>query len=391
MLVSRRHFFFGSLALPALAAKKPAPERPNFLLVVVDGLPAWVLGCYGNKEILTPNLDRLAATGTRFLNHIACTPAPDLSRATLLSGRTPMQFHDAESPSAPEAPLFKVLGDAGYGTHAGDLAGAAQSLDQQSAAKPFFLIARHTGPQPSGQAIDAKYGNLYAQTAFNSLDLQRTAAPTARAGKEMFSDVVGNVRKYAAAVSALDAEVGALVQKLSQRRLLDTTMVIVISTSGALLGRHGLWGTGDASDPPNMYEESVTTPLLCSWPGHVPAMAMRPELVSTYDFVPTLCDLLAIDPPAGNLCGRSYLLRAEGKPLPKKQRDVTMVFGHLRTTEMARGDRYKLIVHSGGPGELYDLRQDPGEKANQYENQQYASVRSTLSDGLANWKRLYST
>ena len=69
MHLSRRHFFFGSLALPALAAKKAAPERPNVLLLIADNVPQWVLGAYGNKEIRTPNLDRLAHMGTRFLDH----------------------------------------------------------------------------------------------------------------------------------------------------------------------------------------------------------------------------------------------------------------------------------------------------------------------------------
>lgn len=141
MLVSRRHFFFGSLALPALAAKKPAkkaaPERSSVLLILVDGLPSWALGSYGNKEILTPNLDRLAQTGTRFLNHIACTPAPALSRATVLTGRTPMQLRDAENPSI-GASLDKVLGGAGYVTHAAETGAAAQFLDQQTPGKLFF-------------------------------------------------------------------------------------------------------------------------------------------------------------------------------------------------------------------------------------------------------------
>src|SRR5206468_7568300 len=56
----------GSLALPALAAKKQAPPRPSLLLIVVDRLPAWMTGPYGNKEVRTPTLDHLAQTGTRF-------------------------------------------------------------------------------------------------------------------------------------------------------------------------------------------------------------------------------------------------------------------------------------------------------------------------------------
>src|SRR4051794_39793300 len=104
MLLSRRHFFFGSLALPAIAAKKPAPERPNVLLLIADNVPQWVLGAYGNKEIRTPNLDRLSKMGTRFLDHYVASPSPAPSRASLLSGLAPMR---------PGPGIETVLGPAG--------------------------------------------------------------------------------------------------------------------------------------------------------------------------------------------------------------------------------------------------------------------------------------
>src|ERR1035441_6311192 len=65
MILSRRHFFFGSLALPSLAAAKSAGDRPNVLLILVDGLPAWMLGCYGGKDVRTPNIDQLSGAGGR--------------------------------------------------------------------------------------------------------------------------------------------------------------------------------------------------------------------------------------------------------------------------------------------------------------------------------------
>ncbi len=392
MLVSRRHFFFGSLALPALAAQKPAAVRPNVVLMLVDGLPSWVLGSYGNREILTPNLDRLAQMGTRFTNHSVCTPAAALSRATLLSGRTPMQLGDAANPSVGAGSLGQALGGLGYVVHAADFGAAGQLVDRQAAGKPFFLTAGYPGLQPPHEGVAQKFHDLYAKTRFESLDVQPAPASHARLGKEMLADTVGNLRQYAAAVSALDADVGALVQKLSERRLLDHTLIVFTSSCGALLGRHGLWGAGEASDPVNMYEEAVATPLLWSWPGRVPAQAVRPELVSTYDFVPALCDLLGAPPPAGNLCGRSYALLATGKPLPKKQPWRTTVFGHYQGTEMARIERYKLVVHDQGKGagELYDRRQDPGEKINQYENQQFLTVRNALAESLSAWKSRYS-
>src|SRR5437764_12559456 len=114
MNLSRRHFFLGSLALPAFAAKKPAGETPNILLILVDNLPAWMLGCYGNKEVRTPAIDRLAQTGTRFLNHFACSPMPGPARASLLTGRTPVQLKDAAALTSGEAALDKLLSGAGY-------------------------------------------------------------------------------------------------------------------------------------------------------------------------------------------------------------------------------------------------------------------------------------
>jgi arylsulfatase A-like enzyme len=392
MSVSRRSFLWGGLTLPAVAAKKPVPVKPNIVLILVDYLPSWALGAYGNKEIQSPNLDRLAQMGTRFLNHEVCTPAAALSRATMLSGLTPMQLGDAENGGAGASPLEKALSGAGYGTKTTDTAGALAYLDQQTPGKPFFVMAGFPGMHPPHEGIPQKFRDLYGTTKFDTLDLQRTAAPNARVGKEMFGDLAGNVRKFAAAVSALDADVAAMLAKLGQRSLMDGTLIIFTSSCGSLLGRHGLWDSGQASEPVNMYEEAVATPLFWSWPGHVPAQAVRPELVSAYDLVPSICDLVGTDPPSGGLCGRSYELLATGKPLPKKQPWRTTVFGHYQDTDMARVERYKLVSRNGGngPGELYDLVQDPVEKVNQYENQQFLSVRTGLGDSLSKWKQAYS-
>src|SRR5260370_8645781 len=135
MNLSRRHFCFGSLALPALAAKKPLGEQPNILLILVDGLPSWILGCYGNTEVRTPNIDRLAQTGTRFMNHYACAPVTDKARATLLTGRTTVQLKDAG-----EVTLEKILG--GIGDACGPTATGADApalLHPTTSPHPFFL------------------------------------------------------------------------------------------------------------------------------------------------------------------------------------------------------------------------------------------------------------
>jgi arylsulfatase A-like enzyme len=390
MLVSRRHLFLGSAALPLFAAKKPL-ERPSLLLIVADDLPSWILGCYGNTAVRTPNLDRLAQTGTRFLNHFVCTPAAGLSRATLLTGRTPMQLGNGENIPAADITLEKLLGAAGYAVKSAAGSGAVEFLNAQAAGKPFFLTANCGGLRPPYDGIPQKYRDLYAQAPLDSFSRERPAA-NARSGKEMMANPPTGARKAVAAVTALDAEVQPVLAALYQRRLVDNTLVIFTSTCGSLLGRHGLWDSGAASDPVNMYDEVVGTPLIWSWPGHVPAQSVRPELVSSYDLLPTLCDLLSVDLPARNLCGQSYVLLATGKPLPKKERWRTAVFGHYQNTDMARVERYKVVVRDDGKGlgELYDLRADPVESANQYENQQFLSVRDNLTAQLTAWKERYS-
>ena len=393
MYVSRRHFLLGGLAAPVFAAKAPPPARPNVVLVLVYELPAWMLGCYGNTEVHTPNLDRLAQTGTRFLNHFACVPAAEPGYATLVSGRTPMQLGSAGALVPADVTIEKLLRGASYLAHTAEaVAEAVQFLDQQTPGKLFVLTVRSRGLQPPYAEPAQKYREMYAQARFEQSFTADAPAANARLGKEFLADRIANLRKAAAAVSALDDDVAELVSKLNQRKLLDNTLVIFVATCGALLGRHGLWDAGRASEPVNMYEEVVATPMLWSWPGHVPAQAVRPELVSAYDLLPTICDLFAIEAPNRNLCGRSYGLLATGKPLPKKTVWHATVCAQLEGTGMAREERYKVVVRDDGksPNELYDLTADPRERANQFDNQQYVTIRNSLASELARWKQRYS-
>jgi arylsulfatase A-like enzyme len=398
MLVSRRHFFFGSLAVPALAARKHLIERPNIVLILVDNLPAWMLACYGNKEVQTPNIQRLNDTGTRCLNHFAASSIPALNRATLLTGRTPMQTGEAAAPGAGDVTLDKVLSDAGYATEATPAIPAAEVtaaankfLDQQGSGKSFAITVGFSDLKPPYDGIPKKYLDLYAQEKFETYAAD-PVAPNARAGKEMLANRVANLRKVAATITWLDDQIGALLAKLTQRQLLDNTLVLLASTGGSLYGRHGLWGAGDASDPVNMYDEVVKSPIIWSWPHRLPPQGVVIEMTSAYDMLPTLCDLLSVPVPGRNLCGRSYLPVAQQKKLPKKQPWRKIVCGHTQNADMGREENYKLVLRDGGKGanELYDFTSDPVEKVNLYDNPEYLDVKTRLSAEIARWKRNYS-
>ena len=391
MSISRRHFLCSSLALPAFAAKKVVAAPPNILLLVADDLPSWMMGVYGNKEVKTPNLNRLGQMGTHFLNHFTPVPAAAPGFATLTTGRTPMQVGDSGAISAADVTLEKILATAGYACHSAEPEGAPALIDQAKDGAPFFLAVRYSALELPYGTIPSKYLDLYSNEKFENYSVE-IAAANARIGKEMLADRVVNLRKVAATISLMDDSVGALTSRISQKQLLDRTLVVFTSTCGSLLGRHGLWAAGDASEPVNMYDESVAVPLLWCWPGRVPAQETRMEPVSTYDLLPTLCDLVSAPVPSRNLCGRSYLPLATGRHLPKKQTWRDTVFGQYRNTGMARTQRYKLVLRNDGkgPNELFDLPADPGERANQIDNEQYISVKNTLTAEFSQWKQQYA-
>lgn len=265
---------------------------------------------------------------------------------------------------------------------------ACDYIDQQKKGQPFFLTVAHFNPHTPYDGHPQKYYDMYKDSSFDSFGIQPAAANALRE-KEMLADARANIRKCAASVTALDDQLGVLRRKLFQKGFTDDTVIIFTSDNGYLLGRHGLWSKGLASDPINMYEEVVKVPMIWSWAGKTPVESVRPEMVSFTDFAPTVCEMAGIQPPeASRLSGKSYLSQVTNSALPKGEVWEDIVFGHFRNTAMARDNRFKLVLRNDGegPNELYDLRGDARELANQYENAQYITVRQRLTTRLAAWR-----
>ena len=402
MLLARRAFLLGAAAFSAPAAQKKKTQAapPNILMIVAEGIGSWMLGCNGNTQIHTPNIDLLAKGGTRFAGNFVSAPSSSPSRATLFTGRP------AASPPN-DTMLFDLLAAGGYtcgyvgqwdmgndtapqhhcsywqastGLPEPTTARAKEFLDQQSSAKPFFLTIGYTTVL-DGQA--PRYYEMYAKSTFEAMG-RDPIAPNAARDQDKLKDIVGSVRKFAAAVTALDDQIPALLSKLHDRNLGENTLIVFTSSNGSLLGRHGLWGDGDASNPINMYEEVVQVPMIWNWVGRIPVESVRNELVSFYDFLPSVCEVTGATPPA-NLRGRSYATLALGKRLPKKQPWRNTVYGRYKNVGMARDSRYKLVLRDQGkgPNELFDLNLDAREKLNRYDAPAYLSIRDQLTRQLA--------
>jgi arylsulfatase A-like enzyme len=455
----RRRAFLQGASLAAGRFAWAAATRPNILLIIADDLAAWMLGCYGNQEIQTPAIDKMAAQGVRFQHSFVCTPICSASRATLFTGRTPLQhgIHDFLSPRPIEQPpqgqaapppsfrhevfLSDLLAANGYTCgyhgkwHLGEehqpqhgfrhwcvMAGGGSSRYQdpemftpegrrqekgyladlihqravdfiekaRRETNPWFCVVSHFNPHTPLDGHPQKYYDLYAGADFKTVPIE-PAKPNALREKNLLADPIGNLRKTAAATTALDDRVGWLLDYLDERKLSDRTAVFFVGDNGFLLGRHGYWSKGLASDPINMYEEVINVPLIARWIGHIPSGRVRQELVSFYDFVPTVLEVLGL-PPAPkerNLCGRSYWPLLTTRALGRWD---NRVFGYFRNTSMIREERHKLVLRNQGkgPNELWDLQTDPTEHHNRVEDPALARVRRRLTRDLESWVKRYS-
>jgi arylsulfatase A-like enzyme len=350
MPLHRRQFLFGTLALPAFAAtknpKNKIVERPNIVCIEAQDLGAYMLGCYGNSEVRTPHIDRLAQIGVRFSNNFAAAPVSS-------AGREPLET----SPTLLKGGYHQVS--------------AEDFLKGPPPPQPFLLTI--SWPSPLAQAAPQSKLDLYTSVNFETIGRE-----AATAGQ------MATLRKYAAGLTTLDEQLPALQAKLEQGGLSDKTALIFTSSNGYLLGQHGLWGDGLASDPVNMFEEVVRVPLIFACPALFPPQTNPTEIVSVWNLWPTLCDLGGEGPG-----GASYLPFVYGHRLPKKQSWPGVAFARFRNAQMARDDRYKVVLYDQpkGPNQFFDISVDPHEQVNQYDNPQYSSARDHLTAELAAWRR----
>jgi arylsulfatase A-like enzyme len=403
----------------------------NVLFILTDDQGPWAAGCYGNSEIRTPNLDRLAASGTRFTNFFVASPVCSPSRASLLTGRIPSQHgvHDwlREGNVGPDAiPYMEgetaytdVLARHGWTCslsgkwHLGDSqipqhgftdwfvhqSGGGQYNDAPMVRNgqlvdepgyvtdvitdealnildryadggfPFYLGVHYTAPHsPWLDEHPQHIVDSYDDCAFASCP-QEPRNPWAAAGlvDGLNYEALGNreaLKGYFAAVTAMDENVGRLLDRLAEHGLTKNTLVVFLSDNGFSCGHHGFWGKGNGTVPRNMYENSIKVPAIFSHPGRIPAGRVEESMVSAYDFMPTLLDYLSVPNKRENKNpGSSFAPMLLGEAM--ESRDDVVIFDEYGPVRMIRTEEWKYVYrHAHGPHELYDLVNDPDERAN---------------------------
>lgn len=265
-------------------------------------------------------------------------------------------------------------------------------LDSSAASAPFYLSVHYTAPHspwdqkqhPAG-IWDSYAGCSFSATPDEPLHpWQISSCPHGEGErrKEL-------LRGYYTAITAMDAGIGLILDKLEALGLRGNTLVFFTSDNGMNLGHHGIWGKGNGTFPLNMFDTSVKVPAIASLPGAVPAGQTCGALLSHYDFMPTLLDYLDITGPRnGRTPGRSFAPVLRGDALPEG--GPIFVCDEYGPVRMVRTREWKYVHrHPYGPHECYDLVRDPGERINLFgvsENlEQVRQMKETLDDWFAGY------
>ena len=196
-------------------------------------------------------------------------------------------------------------------------------------------------------------------------------------------DLAKYQRRYLEALLAVDDSVGRLLSKLESSGELENTLILYLGDNGFLFGEHGL------IDKRCAYGESVRIPMLMRYPKAVKAGAKVPQIVANIDVAPTLLDAAGVAVPEG-MDGRSFWRLAKGEPAPDWRQHLLYEYYWERnypqtpTTHAVIGEQYKYIRYHGvwDTDELYDLKADPQERHNLFNDPAHAERVAAMNASL---------
>lgn len=417
------------------------PGSPNVLLLVLDTVRGMEMGLYGYPLPTTPNVDRWSKRGIVFDRAFATAPWTLPSHASLFTGKWPHELGVGWAKPMPgtHLTLAERLGSLGWAT-----AGFAANTVYASwlfGLQDGFSLYRDYQVSPSevvgastiGRRVIAWWNNwrgTYVMPGrisardvndafldwergvesgrpwfaflnyFDAHDPYDPSEPYGSRfpGTEQKWRSLGQLRQrppeellalqaaYDGALSALDAEVGRLLDDLEQRGMLQNTIVIITSDHGEEFGEHGHTGHGSSQYVPVLH-----VPLIVIAPGQTAEGARIRRFVSLRDVAATIEDMVSTGERA--LPGKSLRPLWSGDTLAP----VSPVFTDVQRMgtlpgrypisksdiqSLMTGDRWHLIRPESGSPELYDLTTDFMERKNLAGNPEHAALLRTMTDSL---------
>jgi N-sulfoglucosamine sulfohydrolase len=426
------------LVSPAGAATdQPKPARPNILWLIAEDFGQH-LGCYGAREVWTPNLDQLAGQGVRYTRFFTTAPVCSPSRSAFMTGmyQTTIGAHNHRShrDDGYELPrgvrvLTDWMRDAGYFT--ANLRDLPPEFGFKGTAKTDWNFTYHGKPFDSARWSDLKsHQPFYAQINFQETHRAFTAPKRADPAKVELPPWTPDHpvaredwAKYLDAATELDRKVGLVLKQLETDGLADSTVVVFFGDNGQSHVRGKQF----------CYDEGLLVPLIIRWPKnysppkHFQRGTVDSRLLESIDLAPTMLDIAGAIKPAkmeGGIFLGSHAAKPKQYVFGARDRCDETVF-RFRTV---RDSRYRYIrnftperpflqpneyksrqypvwtllprLHAEGKltpvqeslcaptmpeEELYDLQNDPYEIRNLAQSPEHQAVLIRLRGVLERW------
>lgn len=403
------------LAAGSAGAQRRAPARkPNFIVILADDLGYGDVACFGGKDVATPHIDSLAATGTRFTDGYVSCAVCSPSRAALLTGRYQQRFGHEFNPTGDKQDAFglpktetilpqylKPLGyrtsavgkwhlgfkdgylpqDRGFDDYFGFLGGANDYVisgmkdarvledDEVPQVRRYPILRGKQEVRETRHLTDA-----FAEEACSFIERNRTQPfflylalnsvhgplQTIERYWNRAAGVVSPTRRMLAAMAAaMDDAVGAVLGRLRAYDLEQDTLVFFLSDNGSPLSR-GAGSNGILNGSKfTYYEGGVRVPFLASWPGKIPANRVYRHSVVSRDIVPTILAAAGAPQTAGaGFDGVDLMPFLNGANTHAPHDVLCWRAGIGRAAVMGR---WKLVECGPDHVKLYDLSVDPGE------------------------------
>jgi N-acetylgalactosamine-6-sulfatase len=443
--MNRRTFLHSAAAWPGIlrASQTTGGGRPpNIVFILADDLGWGDLGCYGHRDIKTPNLDRMARQGALFTQFYVSAPVCGPSRVGFMTGNFPARhrIHDYFAAPAmnekrgmaswldPAVPFLpRLLKQAGYATAHFGKWGFGNGPDAPRADAYGIDVYRGAGAESGFNARDpysrAKSTDAITGDAMRFLEQHRdqpcfvnvslllphaTLNPTEEQMKPYArfaphgAPHKGALQIYYASVTDLDQGVGKLLAKLDELGLAGDTVVLFSSDNGPEdihLSDASHSGVGSAGPfrggKRSLYEGGIRMPFLVRWPKHVAAGRVDDTSVLTaVDFLPTICRLAGVPLPAGyQPDGEDVtdILLKQSRPRTKPilwEWRWDMIGGVLNRSPrlVIREGNWKLLMNPDRSRvELFDIPHDPSELNNLADRR--PEVVKPLAEKLLAWQR----
>jgi N-sulfoglucosamine sulfohydrolase len=432
-------WFCAALASLGLAAplRADSPKKPNILWIIAEDMGPH-FGCYGTKEVSTPNLDRLAAKGVRYTRFYTTAPVCSTSRSAIMTGmyQTTIGAHNHRSHrgAAHKLPagvrlLSHWMSDAGYFT--ANIVVMPKGLGLKGTGKTDWNFHVEGKAFQSDRWEDLKKNQpFFAQINLSDSHRPFNARQHADPAKVVLPPYAPDhpvtredMGKYLDEVTRFDRLVGIVLGQLEADGLADDTIVIIFADNGEAHIRGKQF----------CYEEGLRVPLIISWPKNFPTprhyqpASVDERLLMAIDLAPTMLDIAGAKVPS-KMQGQVFL----GEPAGRARQ---YVFGARDRCDMTvmriravRDERYRYIrnftpttpflaynaykerqypvwtllpkLHKEGKltppqaflcqprmpdEELYDLQKDPHQIANLAQSAEHQETLRRLRTVLTNW------